>query len=52
MESVDEAVRFVQLITKPGHPAAGDHRGVALNSPCTTLGRFHLFGDFVDVGVQ
>jgi hypothetical protein len=52
MESVDEAVRFVQLVTKPGHPAPGNHRGMALNSPCAAFGRFDLLGYFVDVGVQ
>jgi hypothetical protein len=51
VESVDEAVRFVKLMTKPGYSAPRDHSGVALHPPCTAFGRFHLFGDFVDVGV-
>jgi len=52
VKSVDEAVRFVELMTKPGHPAPGNHSGVALHPPCTAFGRFHHLGDFVDVGVQ
>jgi len=39
-------------VTKAGHSSPGNHGGVALHSPRAALGRFHLFGDFVDVGVQ
>ena len=52
MQPVDEPVRFVELMAKAGHPTAGNHSGVALHSPRAAFGRFHLFGDFVDIGVQ
>jgi hypothetical protein len=52
VQPVDESVRFVELVTKAGHPAPGNHSGVALHSPRAALGRFHFFGDFVDMGVQ
>ena len=52
MQPVDESVRFVEFVTKAGHPAPGNHSGVTLHSPRAAFCRFHLFGDFVDVGVQ
>jgi hypothetical protein len=52
MQPVDESVRFVQLVTKTGHPAPGNHSSVTLHSARADFSRFHLFRDFVDVGVQ
>ena len=52
MQPIDEPVCLVELMAKAGHPATGNHSGVALHPPCAAFGRFHLFGDFVDVGVQ
>jgi len=45
-------VRFVELVTKAGHPSTRDHGGVTLDAPAAALSRFDLLGDFVDVGVQ
>ena len=45
-------MRFVEFVTKAGHPAPGNHSSVTLHSPCAAFSRFHLFRDFVDVGVQ
>ena len=52
MQPVDESVRFVELVTKAGHPAPGNHSSVTLHSPRTAFSRFHLFRDFVDVGME
>ncbi|MDT5182101.1 MAG: hypothetical protein QOJ20_4972 [Mycobacterium sp.] len=52
MQPVDESVRLVQFVTKAGHPAPGNHSSVTLHSPRAAFSRFHLFRDFVDVGVQ
>jgi hypothetical protein len=52
VQPVDESVRFVELVTKAGRPAPGNHSGVTLHSPRAALGGFHLLGDFVDVSVQ
>jgi hypothetical protein len=52
MQPVDESVRFVEFVTKAGHPAPGNHSSVTLHSPRAAFSRFHLFRDFVDVGVQ
>jgi hypothetical protein len=49
---VDQSVRFVEFVTQVGHPAPGNQSGVTLDTPRTALGRFHLFRDFVNVGVQ
>ena len=52
MQSVDEPVRFVEFVTKAGHPAPGNHSSVTLHSPRAAFSRFHPFRDFVHVGVQ
>ena len=52
MKPVDQAVRFVELMTQAGHSASGNHSRVTLHTPRADLGRFHLLGDFVDVRVQ
>jgi hypothetical protein len=45
-------VRFIKLVPKAGHPAPGNDSCMTLHSPRAAFSRFHLFGDFVDVGVQ
>jgi hypothetical protein len=45
-------VRFVELVTQARYSTPGHHGGVPLDAPGSNLGRFHLGGDFVDVGVQ
>jgi phosphate-selective porin len=52
MQPVDESVRFVEFVTKAGHPAPGNHSSVTLYSPRAAFSRFHPFRDFVHVGVQ
>jgi hypothetical protein len=43
---------FVEFVTEIGHPAPGNYSGVTLHSPRAAFGGFHLFGDFMNVGVQ
>ena len=52
MQPVDESVRFKKFVTKAGHPAPGNHSSVTLHSPRAAFSRFHLFRDFVDVGME
>jgi hypothetical protein len=52
VESVDQSMSFVEFVTEIGHPAPGNYSGVTLYSPRAAFGGFHLFGDFVNVGVQ
>jgi len=52
VQPVDESVRFVELVTKAGHPAPGNHSGVTVHSPRAAFSRFHLLRDVVDVGVK
>jgi len=52
MQPVDQSMSFVELVTETGHPAPGNYSGVTLHSPRAAFGRFHLFGDFVNVGMQ
>jgi hypothetical protein len=52
VKPVDQAVRFVELMTKAGHPTPSNRSGVTLHTSRADFGRFHLFGDFVDVRVQ
>ena len=52
MQPVDESVGLVELVTQAGHPAPGNDSSVTLHPPRADFGRFHLLGDFVDVGVQ
>ena len=52
VKPVDQAVRFVELVTQAGHSAPGHHSCVTLHTPRAIFGRFHLFGNFVDVRVQ
>jgi hypothetical protein len=52
MQSVDQSMSFVEFVTETGHPAPGNYSGVTLHSPRAAFGRFHLFGDFVNMGVQ
>jgi hypothetical protein len=52
VKPVDQSVRFVEFMTQAGHPAPSDGSGVTLHTSRADFGRFHLFGDFVDVRVQ
>jgi hypothetical protein len=52
VQSVDQSMSFVESVTETGHPAPGNYSGVTLHSPRAAFGRFHLLGDFVNVGVQ
>jgi hypothetical protein len=52
VKPVDQAVCFVELVTQAGHSAAGIHGCVTLHTSRAVFGRFHLFGDFVDMRVQ
>jgi hypothetical protein len=52
VQSVDQSMSFVEFVTEIGHPAPGNYSGVTLHSPRAAFGGFHLFGDFVNVGVQ
>ena len=52
MQSVDQSMSFVEFVTETGHPPPGNYSRVTLHSPRAAFGRFHLFGDFVNVGVQ
>jgi hypothetical protein len=52
VQPVDESVGLVELVTQAGHPAPGNHSSVTLHPPRAAFGRFHLPGDFVDVGLQ
>jgi len=52
VKPVDQAVRFVELVTQAGHSAPGTRGCVTLHTSRAVFGRFHLFGDFVDMRVQ
>jgi len=52
VKAVDQAVRFVELVTQAGHSAPGNRSGVTLHTSGAIFGRFHLFGNFVDMRVQ
>jgi hypothetical protein len=52
VQPVDQSMSFIEFVTETGHPAPGNHSRVTLHSPRAAFGRFHLFGDFVNVGVQ
>jgi hypothetical protein len=51
MKPVDQAVRFVELMTQTGHPASGGRSSVTPYTSRANFGRFHFLGDFVDVRV-
>ena len=51
VKPVDQSVRFVEFVTQARHPAPGNQGSVTLHTSCAAFGGFHLFGDFVDVGV-
>jgi hypothetical protein len=52
VKPVDQAVRFVELVAQAGDSAPGIHGCVTVHTSRAVFGRFHLFGDFVDVRVQ
>jgi hypothetical protein len=52
VKPVDQPVRFVEFLTQVGHSALGNHSGVTLHTSRAVFGRFHIFGDFVDMRVQ
>jgi hypothetical protein len=52
VKPVDQAVRFVELMTQAGHPAARHHGSVTLHPTRPRFGRFDLLRDFVDVRMQ
>jgi hypothetical protein len=52
VKPVDQAVRFVELVAQAGHSAPGNRSCVTVHTSRAAFGRFHLFGDFVDVRVQ
>jgi len=52
MKPVDQAVRFVELMTQAGHPTPSNRGGVTLHTSRADFRRFHLSGDFVDDRVQ
>lgn len=52
VNSVDQSVRFIQLVPQGGHSPPGDQSGVTLNTPRAGLRGFDLLGDFVDMRVQ
>jgi hypothetical protein len=52
VKPVDQAVCFVELVTQAGDSAPGIRSCVAVHTSRAVFGRFHLFGDFVDVRVQ
>src|SRR6185312_8641321 len=45
VKPVDQAVRFVELMTQAGHPAPGNHGSVTLHPTRAGLGRFDLLRD-------
>ena len=52
VKPVDQAVRFVELVAQAGDPTPSNQGGVTLDTSRADFGRFHLFGDFVDMRVQ
>jgi hypothetical protein len=52
VKTVDQAVRFVELLTQAGNSAPGNHSCVTLHTSRAVFGRFHLLGNFIDVRVQ